>query len=455
MYAVIAGAGEVGENLAKALYKEGYNLAIIEKDPVAADEAEGLDALIVRGNAASPKKLAEAGIDTADVFLAVTGSDEVNLVSCAVAKTKGCKTIARINSLDYIDEPITDKLQPLGVDVAVCPELVAAIRMSRILTMPSLMDVEMFAGGKIQVVEARVKKGAKVAGKALKDVPLPKRCNVAAIFREGDIIIPHGNDILYPTDRVVLILADTKSMPSIEILFSGRPKGGRAPTKGIEKIMIIGATRIGIRLAKQMERRAEVILLDNDEDACRAASEQLSGTLVINGSGTDEVILTEEGIAEVDAFVATTHHEDTNILSSLLGKEYGAGKTIAIINKPELKSMLEHIGIDVALSPRLATVGSILQHTYRSEMLALSVFHDGEARVVEMKVAGKSKAVGKPLRKLRFPRGSLIGAIVRGENVIIPSGDDSIRVGDRLIIFARANVISKVEQMFTKTGLFF
>ncbi|MCD6461154.1 MAG: Trk system potassium transporter TrkA [Thermoplasmata archaeon] len=454
MYAVIAGAGEVGFHIARALYEEGYNLAVIEKDDKALAEAENLDALIIKGSAASPKKLKEAGIETADVFIGVTGSDEANIIGAAIAKSRGAKTIARINSSEYIDEPVSGKLANLGIDVAISPELVAATKMSRMMALPSLMDVESFSQGRVHVVEVRVKKFSRAAGKQIKDIPLPPQSNIVAILRGGEVVMPYGEDKLKINDRLLLALSSPHDLLRVEDLFYPKTAGREEEKRGVETVMIMGASRVGVHLARFIEKRAKVILLDSDEEACARASEQLSNTLVINGSGTEEEVLVEEGIDNVDAFVATTHHEDTNILSCLLAKEYGARKAVAIINRPELKSMFEHIGIDVAISPRLTTIGTILQHTYSTDILSMSVMFNGKARVLEMEVKSESKIVGKPLSKIHFPKYARVGAIVRKGEVRIPTGDDILMIGDKLVIFARSDSIQKVEKLFTRPTLF-
>ncbi len=455
MYAVIAGAGEVGFQVARFLYEEGYNIALVEKDEKAVAEAESLDALVVKGNAASPLKLKEAGIETADLFIGVTGSDEANIIGSAIAKSRGAKTIARINSFEYINEPISTNLKNLGIDVAICPELVAARKLSRMMSLPVLMDVETFARGKLSAVEVRVKKFSRAAGKQIKDLNLPPGVNIVALFRAGEVIMPYGEEKIRINDRLIIFFSDPSSLIAIDRLFSpvnrGEENGGE---KGIERIMIVGATRMGVQLAKMLEKRVEVILLDEDEEACARASEALSSTLVIRGSGTDEEILVEEGIGRVDVFVAATHHEDTNILSSLLAKEYGAKKCVAIINRPELKSMFEHIGVDVAVSPRLATVGAVLQHTYSSEILAMGVLFGGKARVVEMEVKPEHRIVGKTVGKVHLPKNTRLGAIVRGNKVIIPGGDDMVMIGDHLIFFAPSESVQKVERIMNKPGLF-
>jgi len=451
MYVVIGGAGEVGYQIARILYKEGYNVAIIEKDIEKNDRSRSLDALVISGNAAAPSKLKEAGIESADIFISVTGSDETNILSCAKAKPAGCRTIARVNSLDYISEPISNRLRSYGVDVALCPDLITSKKMARLLTMPSLMDVDIFANGRVQIIEARVRRNSLMVGKKLKDIHLPPSTDIISIYRDNAIRLPENTHRLLPDDRVVFILTDSRQMIPLEQLLAG-PQTRKNLGNNIERVMIIGATRIGISLAKYLEQRVKVILVDSDKEACKAASEQLSNSLVILGDGTDEGTLKEENIDTIDAFVATTSNEDTNMFSCLLGKEFGAKKTIALINRPKLKSMFENIGIDIAVSPRMITVNSALQHIYQSEMLALSILHGGEAKILEMKPRSNSKVIGRPLKKIKFPHNVKIAAIVRGTQVALPKGNEMIKPGDRFIIFSMTESVPKVDRLLTKSG---
>jgi trk system potassium uptake protein TrkA len=448
VYIVIAGAGVVGLQIARALSKEGHNIAIIDKDSGACERAEALDALVIKGNAASMSTLEEAYINSADIFIGVTGSDEINMLSCGIAKIRGCRTIARVNGLDYINEPISvEKLRDIGVDTAVCPELVAAIKMARILAIPSMLETSLFAGGRVQVIDSRVDRSAPVVGRPLRKIPFPEMCNVVAIFRDAEVIIPGGSDIFVPNDRVVSILGRADAIPRIEQLFGSQEQVEVG--EAVRRVMIVGATRIGIHLARLLqERNMSVVLIDDSEERCQEASERLSNVLVIHGSGSDKDVLLEEGVAEVDAFLATTTHEEFNVLCCLLAKQQGAKKTIALIDRPELKSILEDMGVDLAVSPMMATVSSILQYARKSEVLSLSVLHGGEAQVIELKVTEKSKVAGKKLKKARFPKNSLVGAVVRNDKVFIPRGDFQVQVDDRLIVFARSDIIQKVEKLF-------
>ena len=280
----------------------------------------------------------------------------------------------------------------------------------------------------------------------LKNIPIPQKCNIVVVFRRDELIIPRGADRLMANDRVVVALGDSRAMPRIKALFGG--SDATPSVDLIEKVMIFGATRIGLHLARMLEKDVSIVLMEEDEDACIHASERLQSSLVIQGCGTDASVLLDEGIGHTDAFVATSEKEESNILSCILAKQYGAKKTIALIDRPGLKLMLEQIGIDITVSPRLATVTAILQHAHRAEIPSLSVLHDGEARIVELKVKPGSKVAGKLIRKIPFPRNTLVGAIVHEGLVVIPGGDDRVEVGDSLIIFAKTNTIPALIKLF-------
>lgn len=448
MSVVIAGAGEVGFHIARSLYSEGYEVAIIEANEKAANRAESLDALVVRGNAAATSYLEEAGIREAKNFIAVTGSDEVNMVACSIAKSYGVRTIARINHTDYIDRPVSlDRFKLLGIDVAICPDLVAAHKIVRILTSPpALLETDVFAKGKIKVVQVIPGADAPVMGNAIRDVYWPKGTNLAAIFRKSDVIVPQGNDVIQPGDRVVMVGDDVAIKETKELLGI---KGKLSDDEDIQKVMIAGATRIGINIAKLLERDVDVTLIEPDPPMAEEASDLLSTALVIQGEPTDRELLMDEGIASVDTFIGATAAQGKNILSCFLAEKLGARSTIALIDQLELVDLLYDVGIDLATSPRIATVNTILQYVHQSEdLVSLAVMQQGEARVLEMMVTAKSKVAGKPLRKIGMPPNSIVAAIVRDGTTIIPHGETYIEVGDTAVVFSRTESIPKLKKLF-------
>lgn len=449
---IIAGMGQVGTSIALALSKEGHNITMIEQDGRVIDSAENLDALVIKGNAASPIVLEGAYISSADFFIGATGSDEVNMLAAAMAKSKGCKTIVRINGLDYMNEPVTTtKFKEIGIDVAICPEITAAIQMSNILTASTLLDSDVFGGSDIHVLETLVDPGAKAVNKLIKDVELPKDCNIGLIFRDEEVLIPHSGEKFVENDRVLFVLGDTASRKTIEKLFGEQSKVVEKERK-IEKVMIYGASRIGVHLAQNLYKKGlTIVMLEEDEALCRMVSERLPKILVINGSGSNLDTLQQEGVEEVDAFLATTTKEEINILSCLLAKQAGAKKVISLVDKLELKGLLERIGMDLVISPRSMAVSAMLRYTHAEDLLSLKVMGGGDADVLEEHVHKNARIVGTKLSDLsEFKKGALVAAAVRDGKVIIPRGDFVFQTDDRLIIFTKSDKISKLEQLFKK-----
>jgi trk system potassium uptake protein TrkA len=447
MYVVIAGAGKVGHALAYSLYSEGHDVAVIEKDLEICKRAEALDILVVRGNAGALDVLANAGIENAELFIGATNNDETNLIACAYAKSKGAKTIARIDSADYLNEPISKaKFRYLGVDIALCPALVVGIKIARSLLKPTLLDADIFAKGKVQVLEAIVDKNSPAANKTLKEIKFPRSCSVVAIIRNGDVIIPTIKDSLIPNDNLVIMLGNSELIPSVEGVIGGKKVTARK--EELKRVMIVGATRTGVHIAKLLEKYATVTLIEPNKELCEKVSAEFSSAIVTHGNPMDRELLVGEGIKGIDAFIATTDKDETNMLSALLAKEEGAKSTIALIDTPELKASLETVGIDMIINPRLVTISTILQYARKSELLSFKLLKEGEAQVLEFIVTEQSPTMGKKLKDTSFPKNSIIGAIVRNEKVIVPTSEDTLHLDDKVIIFAKTDALPKLEKLF-------
>jgi trk system potassium uptake protein TrkA len=447
MYVVVAGAGEVGYHVAHALRLEGHDVAIIDDDPKAVERAHELDALVVQGHAGSLESLAKANLKRAKLFIGATGDDEANMIACTIAKSFGVATIARLNDPDYLDETSSTKYRNIGIDVAVSPDLVAATKIANILRAPALASADIFVHGKLALVESKVGDNAPVQGKPLKVVQPPPGVNLVAIMRNEDMIIPRGNDVLKPGDRVFLVVLSPDALRRAEEALGLKS----ADTTGtVEKVAIAGASRIGMRLAQLLEDKVHVILIEKDLDKCNEAFERLRKTLVIHGDATDVALLEQEGLSTADAFVGASHPEEYNILSCLILNRLGVKRTVALINQPRLKSVVEEIGVNLAISVRQTVVSSILKWTYGMEALDLAIVAGGEARAFEVKVRANAAIVGKPLKKIDFPDDSVVGAIVRGDEVLLPRGEDVIQAGDKLLIFALHDAVTKVERLLKK-----
>jgi trk system potassium uptake protein len=447
MYVVLSGAGEVGHHVAKALRLEGHDVAIIEKSKAVLDTITDVDALLIQGNGASQLALEQANIQRADVFIGASGSDEANMIGCGIAKSYGVKTVARITDETYLDEVASHKYQSIGIDVAVCPELVAATKVANLLRAPALASADILAQGQIAMVESKVLPDSPVDGKSLSQIKPPAGINIVALFHGEEIIIPRGKDVLHAGDRILMAVLTPEAMKEAEEKL-GLKAGTR--TGRMKKVVIAGGTRIGVRLARLLEKHMQVVIIEKDRARAQEAFEKVKDSLVITGDATDLAVMRGEGVETADAFVGAERVEEYNILSCLVAKKLGVRSAIAFINQPQLRNLVEDIGIDLALTVRQATVSSLLQWTLRMDAVDMALIGGGEIQVVDVRVKANSKLAGKTLRKIDFPRSSTVGAIIRGEDVIIPRGDDEVLEGDRLIVVALTEAIPKLEAILRK-----
>lgn len=444
MYVVVAGAGEVGYNVAKALRREGHSVAVIETSKVRMEQIQDLDALLVLGNGASLEHLEQAGIKKADIFIGASANDEANIVGCTLAKSFGCRTIARINNPSYLDETVSYKYRPAGVDVAVCPELVAAQKVANLLRAPALASADIFAQGRVAVVESRLLANSPATGKSLSVLRPPAGINIVALLRGDEVIVPRGDDTLEAGDRLLMVVLTPAALKEAEQALGLRP--GKE-TGRMKRVVIAGASRIGVRLARLMEDQLEVVIIEKDKDLATRAFEQLENTLIITGDATDIPLLKAESIETADAIVGADAVEEYNIVSCLIARKLGVRHAIAFVNQPALKSMVEDIGVDLALTVRQATVSSLLRWCFNIDAVDVALVAGGEAQVIEIIIKPKSKLSGKSLRKIDFPRGSVVAAVVRGTTTLIARGDDVLEAGDRLVVFAVTEAVPRLEKL--------
>lgn len=459
MYVVVAGAGQVGTEIAKNLLDEGHSVAVIEHDKKRLESIETLDVLALEGNAASPQKLAEAGINSADMLIAVTGSDEVNIIACIVAKSKGCKTIARISNADYVKEGmVAGKLEIFHADVAICPDMVTATQISKMLLLPSLVQSGELSKGRSVVIELKLTPGCSSISRMPGSIKLPHGAHISAVSRFGAVLRPELSGEFKEDDRVIVVLEKKESVPEVERAFglgAGECKavGDRLET-GMQKIVIVGATRTGIQVAKELEGTRIVMLIDMDEAKCAEATTQLSTTLVIRGDARDPEVLTGEGVEDAGAFVATTDNTEFNMLTCLLARRLGVGRTLAIVDEPELRQLFEQIGISVAVSPRMMTVNTILQYIHGKAQHGSVTMLQG-VRVMEVVVTKGLWMAGRDYGSVRFPKNAFIGAVIRDGKVMVPTRFDKVRTGDHMIINVGQDAIGKVERMFMHKSKWF
>ena len=462
MYVVVAGAGQVGTQIAQTLLEEGHSVAIIESNKKQFEDIESMDVLSVQGNAASPAKLREAGISSADLLVAVTGSDEANIIACVIAKSKGCKTVARLSNSDYMkDGAETGRLDIFSIDMAVSPDMVTASQITEMLLLPSLVESGKLSGEAI-IIELRLNGSSKAIGRMPASLGLPKGAIIGSVARHGTVIHSDNSGAFKPDDRVIMVLNSRELVANVEAAFGMNPGNGKTVGQRLEtdmhKVAIVGATHMGIHVAKSLEDDRVVLLIDDSQERCAAAAEELGSTLIIRGDATDNDLFMDEGIQDAGALVAATDKEEYNMLCCLLAKKWGVGKTLAIVDDAEMRQLFEQVGVDVALSPRMMTVNTVVQHISGKKVSStLTTMQGSGTKVMEVVVKESLWMVGKEYGQLKFPKNAYVGSVVRGGKVIMPTNFDIVRAGDKMIIFLGQESLKKVEKMFShhsKRGLF-
>lgn len=441
---VIIGAGEVGFHTARRLAEEHRQVIVIDHDEEQLRNIqEALDVQTLEGFGASPQVLRDAEIDKAELVLAVTNSDEVNIMACMFAKEMAphATRVARVRNPDYHLLPgFLEK--NLEISLLVNPEEEIVHTISRLITMPGAVEYHEFANRCIRMTGMKVDRGPLI------DLPLfrfrevmgEERVMIGAIYREDRLILPSGSDIIRQGD-IVHFIYEPAALPAILRVLGQK----RRP---VRSVCVYGAGRIGTALARFLETmNVRVCMLVNDAGECERLSRSLHSTLILHGDARDRSLLEEEKIGEMDAFVAVSENEESNILSCMLAKKLGAGLAVASINKPEYLALAETAGIDHIVSPRIATVNSILHYIRHGNVLASVAVSNESAETMEVFVEEDSALCGRNLRDICLPRGILFLAIVQGQNVFIPKGDTVIPAGARVLILAKKQRIAELERI--------
>ncbi len=446
MRIIIIGAGVVGYTIAKKLSSEGQDVVLIEKDEKRIREVkEGLDVKVIHGSGSTPNVLMEAGIDKAEMVIAVTNSDEVNMIASLIAgtQTKVPKKIARIRNPDYTSYTRIFEEDYLDLDLNMNPQKCAADRIIKIIEVPGAVDVVDLINSKLKVVGCRLTERCSLMGKRPKNLKTEGRYLIVAVYRGGSTLIPQDSTVLEKGDLVFAITRSGEAENLMKLL-------GGAGEKPGNRVVIVGGGDIGYILAKHLEGEGyQVKVFERKEERCTFLAEKLEKTIVINGDGTDRDLLMEENISDTDTFIAVTDDEEANILTSLLAKRLGAERCITLIDKPEYLSMVSTIGIDVAVSPRLCSVSGILQFVRRGKVLSVTALMEERVEALETVALETSDIVDVPLKDIKFPQGAIIGAVVKDDKVMLPDGETVIKAGDKVVIFALTKVIPKVEKAVT------
>lgn len=443
MKIIIVGAGKVGYVLAHMLSNEKHDVTVVERDESRIETVEErLDVNTVLGSCASTSVLKKAGIAEADMVLAVTERDELNIVSCFIAKSFGVHTtIARVRSPEFVDLDSVTLKKSLGIDMIINPERVAATQICKMLDYPDAINVDFYNNGRVLLLEFKISDSTVVVGKQLKDIKTHLAYLIVGIIRKGNMIIPNGNDTILNEDRLFLITS-TEHMEEVGHDFGQSRKKAK-------KITIVGGETISYYLASELEKQGlNIKIFEEDYDKCKVLANTLNDSLIIHGKASDIQLLNDENIDETDAFIAVTDEDNFNILSAVIAKELGAKRTIVQLKMSDYMPVADRIGIDQSFSPRLLAAGNILRYVRTSNVLSLTLLGDTSAHAMEIEAPQHSDILNVPLTKLEFPNNAILGTIMRGEEVIIPRGKDVILPGDRLIVITLPQASKTIEKFF-------
>jgi len=445
---IVIGAGKVGKEIATRLLAEGHDLVMIDKDNARLEKIEeDFDCLCIRGSGSAAKTLNSSVVRESDLLIAVTNSDEVNMIASMTAKRIGIpRTIARVRDPDYSNNLVISK-EDLGIDMIINPDYSAAIEINRLLTMALPVHMEPFARGRVQLADISVNESMTLfVNKKLMEMDLPRSMLIVAISRNGEMLIPGGQDTVITGD-VIYLLGHSDAISKV----CSKVKKKR---QKVHSVMILGGGRIGFYLAEKLcVQGMRVKIIERNKDRCRELAEKLPEALVLCTDGSDLEVLRREGVADIDGFVTTTGLDEENLLLALLAKQMGAKRVIAKISRPGYAPLVEQLGVDAAISPRLITAGEILRFIKGGRVLSLFLLLNEKAEVIELVVQPGSKIVGRPLYKSGLPAGTIIGAIQRGNKTIIPRGNDIINDNDRLVIFALGHNVHIIETLCGLGGL--
>jgi len=457
MKIIILGANQVGSTLAETLANEQNDITVVDTDVNRLRELKDrIDIGTITGMASHPDVLEQAGGEDADMIIAVTESDEINMVACRVAYSlfHTPKKICRLRSTAYL---VSEKLfgqHGLAVDDVISPEHIVSSYMARLIDLPGSLQVLDFANGKAQLVAVKAHYGGPLVGQEIRLLRqhMPSvDTRVAAIFRQNRPIIPEGSTVIEADDEVFFIAARNEIRAVISEL--------RRMDKPYRRVMIAGGGNIGLRLAEDLEKRYQVKIIERNRERCVFLSETLSKAIVLNGECSQGELLVEENIEDTDVFLALTNDDEANIMSSMLAKRLGARKVMSLINNPAYVDLVQGGEIDIAISPQQATIGSLLAHVRRGDVVSVHSLRRGAAEAMEAIAHGdahSSKVVGKAIEDIELPEGTTIGAIVRNDEVLIAHDDIVVETDDHVILFlVDRKKIPEVERLFQVGFSFF
>jgi len=436
----IAGVGEVGFHIARSLSEEGHDLVVIELDPKKVQQLQSeLDVLAVTGDGCDPATLKEYGVKDADLFFAVSDNDPANLLAALTARTFGAKRcVARLGNPYHGSNPL---LLADPEIIPLYPERLVAEEILGLTKVPGATKAHFFADGKLVLLHAHPSMSVDIYGKPLKELQGPDGWVLVGVLQGLRLTVPRGDTVLMPGQELYAV---GRTETITEFL-----KTIGVESAPVRQVVIAGAGHVGAWLARGLvAQKTQVTVIERNPQRALSLASDVAEALVLRGDATDPALLREAGVQNADYFVAATQSDEANAISSFLARELGARMVVTLYQRPEFLNVLRAARVDIALSPRLVTAGTILRMIHPREILSLDLIETGDAEVVEFEVPPHCKALGAPLRKLKFPEGSIVGAVIRGDERYVPDGDFVFQPGDRALVFTLAGALAHLETMF-------
>jgi len=439
----IVGAGTIGSHIAEFLVADGHDIRLVDLDREALNEiGESLDVQTVCGDGSDPACLEQAQAGRCDLFLAMTNRDEINLISAMTAKRLGAaRTVARVRSHWYLDSMKVPYRSVLDIDLIISPVRLTAQEIAKHIEQPDTLAFEEFARGRVQMRQVRLRPDSPYIGRPLRDLSLPQGVLIATITRNETTIIPKGGDVLREGDRVALI-GEPEALDRTEIEW-------RARSREIRRVVLFGGGMIGFHLAAILTARGyNVKIVELDKGRCEWLSAHLPEATIVQGDATRLGLLKEERVGSADLLVATTGDDEYNLMSCLLAKSLGLPKAFMILRRPDYTPIVEKLGVDLALSPRIVTAQRILALVRRGKIRSVALLEGGRAEILEFQALPDTPVVNRPLKEIKFPKGALAAAVVRGGRVCVPHGTDVIRPGDLVVVLCLTSARDELEVLF-------
>lgn len=447
MYVVVVGMGEVGRHVVTELEHDGHDVVAIDNDAQALQDVEDdQDVGTLVGYGSAPRTLKRAEVDRAELLVAVTDDDEINLVAALAGKSLGARrTIARVHHGHYSSSDVGIQYDLLGIDVVLNPRILVAQEIAKIARSRGALEVLGLAGNRVEMIQVELPGDSRMLHKSLANLTLPEDTLIGAVVREGELFVPGGADVLLAGDRVYL-LGHAGKMDEVEDTFGGGREAAR--------VCIVGGGVIGSALARLLTASdVEVMIIERDRAVAEALAEELVDVTVIHGDGTDVHLLEEEQVGSYDLFAAVTQDDEVNLMAALLGKRIGVQRAASIAQRPDYADIYRQLGVDIVLSPRTVATEHILRYVRQSEVQSLILLEHGQAEVLELIARDGSRIVETPLKRLNLPRGALLACIVSRGTVRLPRGNDQVHPGDVVVVIATAAARPTVERLFRKRVL--